>query len=291
MPWRHCDVNETLHLASTLNSIPAATDEEANLLAAVEMYAMALGCPATRRGKQKWAKEKQLFVGDECAALTLVVHADRVNENPQRLKPDKEGIIHGKLDNSISLAASLVALKRAKGNSHFSLLVTTAEETRKPKHGGRGFIDYLEALAKVQSEDFAAFLAKHRFVAVDVRPLDKNDVLDGEGKPVELGDGLVLRLEETKSNIKANSGIADHLRQVAERGDVVLFDFKGGGRTELGRSWQCFLEPNDVDREDYKVGWLQLPVRDCHKIVERSHIDDLRRLQWTLEELTKSEFV
>ena len=290
MAWRNCDIDETLELASTLNTIPSPTDEESTLLAAIEIYARALDCPTRRVGQRNWASEKQLLIGSEKAAVTLVVHADRVSENPQRLIPDDKGVIRGKLDNTISLAAALVALKRCSRASNVSILVTTAEETRKPKHGGRGFIDYLEEMSLNLKEDFANELAKHIYVAVDVRPLDKNDVVDDSGHPIELGDGLVLRLEETKSKVSADETISNHIRQVASKGNVVLFDFKGGGRTELGRSWISFLEPRQFKKSAYRIGWLQLPVRDCHKLVERTHVDDLRRLQWTLDELAKSSF-
>ena len=289
MAWRNCNIDETLELASTLNTIPSPTDEECILLAAIEIYARALDSQTKRLGRRNWAAEKQLLIGSEQAALTLVVHADRVSENPQRLLPDDKGVIRGKLDNTISLAAALVALKRSGKTNNVSILVTTAEETRKPKHGGRGFIDYLEEMSLHLKEDFANELAKHVYVAVDVRPLDKNDVLDESGLPIELGDGLVLRLEETKSKVSADEIISNHIRQVASKGNVVLFDFKGGGRTELGRSWISFLEPRKLDKSAYRIAWLQLPVRDCHKVVERTHIDDLRRLQWTLEELAKSQ--
>ena len=291
MAWSNCNIDETLELASTLNTIPSPTDEESSLLAAIEIYARALSYPTHRLGRRNWAKEKQLLIGSKEAELTLVVHADRVNENPQPLSPDGKGIIRGKLDNTISLAAALVALKRKGTHERTSILVTTAEETRKPKHGGRGFIDYLEEMSLQLTGAFTKELSKRLYVAVDVRPLDKNDVMDESGRPIELGDGLVLRLEETKSKVVADEVISDHLRKVTSSGDVTVFDFKGGGRTELGRGWISFLEPRKVDKRAYRIGWLQLPVRDCHKVVEKTHVDDVRRLQWTLEELTHSSLL
>jgi len=300
--WRSVCLDEVLALTDGLNGIPAPTDGEGDLLRRIERELAGTGLPVRTVGSSAWTAVPSLWVGDDGATTVLVVHGDRINEDGAALAKAGSGVLRGKCDNTPSLAVAVAAMRRAAlcgRRPAVALLVTTAEESRpapkadgpsvdeqgRPLHGGRGFIGFLEVRRSTLGSRFVEWLRGRRFLCIDVRPLDKGDTKHPDGRPVELGEGLVVRLREEISDLDADETMVRHLRDLAAAGGVEVVDFRGGGRTEVGRAWHSLLKGAGVRRDVYRAGWLQMPIRDYHTPGERMHEDDVRRLQWMVEGL------
>ncbi len=284
------DKEELKNFIKGLNSIPSLTDKEERLIECISQWCKAHELPTQRCGNRKLAKVAPLYIGDPDAKYVFVTHCDRTVENKKLTEPGNEEI-QGKLDNTASLALCLILFRRYLHKAlDIALLITTAEERADNQKGGRGFIDYLDFAKNNYAQDFESFMDKKRFICIDVRPLDKNGVLKADRSPMNLGDGIVLRLKEARENrviLEADPSLIAIIRQCANATRETLVDFGGEvipkGITELGRGWEKYLEKERLSPCKYHIAWIQPPIRNCETENERMSFRDLSSL-WNILE-------
>lgn len=280
-----CTLDAIVKFIDDLNQIPSPTDGEGNLLEYIT--GLVNGHLSIHSITPKsYLTVPPILVGNPDSKYILVAHCDRVQENSAPLNVWSNNIrnVEGKLDNTVSLAVCLRLVLELKPKNT-CLLITTSEESALipqvvggnplQRTGGRGFISYLE--------DHLPQIKNKYFICVDVRPLDKGDVYILPSNPMNLGEGLVLRLEEHRivsgndiCIVKADNSLVKLIRDCAARNNVTLVDFYGPrGISEIGRGWEALLNPNHVPQVDYHVAWIQPPMRDYHTIHEKMSGNDI----------------
>lgn len=296
-PKPFCKLDSIIEFLDSFNEIPSPTEGEEHLIKHVTVLANNNNIPVQTITRKPYLKVPPILVGNPDSAFILVTHCDRVTKDlkDKKVRPLSEispslifnnlnGNYEGKLDNTVSLAVCLYLMFELKPKNT-SLLITTAEElplnVENPPagnlhtKGGRGFISYLM--------DNTQKIKRRNFICIDVRPLDKGDVYIKPNDPMELGDGLVLRLEEHRSVngidrciVKADDLLVDKIRDCAANNNVTLIDFHGPkGTTEIGRGWEMFLKPIPFPKRDYHVAWIQPPIMDYHTTNEKMSGNDI----------------
>lgn len=291
-----CKQDSIIEFINSLNEIPSPTDGEEKLIEHIIELVTGHNIPITLITPKPYLGVRPILVGNPDSKYILVTHCDRVikDKKDNKVRPlceispplnynDLNSMFEGKLDNTVSLAVCLLLMFEIKPKNT-SLLITTAEELPLIENlpagnlhtkGGRGFISYLmDNTQKIKCKSF---------ICIDVRPLDKGDVFIKPNDQMDLGDGLVLRLEEHRSAngidrciVKADDFLVDKIRDCAANNNVTLVDFHGPkGTTEIGRGWEMFLEPIPFPQADYHVAWIQPPIRDYHTTHEKMSGNDI----------------
>jgi len=302
-----CDLDSIINDINILNRISSPTDGEGDLIKYITGLAIAQDIHVVEtfnpESYLEYLKEPPILIGNPDAKYILVTHCDRVVRDltSNKIKPlcygtpkleNNNGILTGKLDNSVSLAVCLSIILKLKP-LNTSLLITTAEELplqnlNPPLHndlnlhskGGRGFISYLDYLKYNNQEKK---IKEKGFICIDVRPLHNEDVFKTPGNLMALGDGLVLRLEEHrkvnriyKRILNADLNLVNIIRGCAADNNVTLVDFRGPkGTTEVGRGWEMFLKKIHFPPEDYHVFWIQPPITNYHTLHEQMSGNDI----------------
>ena len=282
-----CDLNSIINFTNCLNHIPSPTDGEDDLIMHITGLANEQNIPVQTITKKPYLEFPPILIGDPDAKFILVTHCDRKQENPAPLTEFNDAIkkLEGKLDNTISLAICLSLIMKIKP-LNTSLLITTSEEgplnPQVPnagylqKTGGRGLISFLEHNNQHIKDKF--------FICVDVRPLDNNNVFLEAGVPMQLGDGLVLRVNEIRKevNISADPELLYTIRDCAIRNNINLVRYdcnqligQRTGITELGRGWERLLNRLEFPEKDYHIAWLQPPILNYHTTHEQMSGKDI----------------
>ena len=271
-----CELNSIIHLINNLNFISSPTDGEGDLIKHIASLAVAQNISVQTIKPKPYLKVAPILIGAPDAKFILVTHCDRKQENPAPLTEFNDAIkkLEGKLDNTISLAICLSLIMKIKP-LNTSLLITTSEEGQLNPPvpnagylqgtGGRGLISFLEHNKQHIKDKF--------FICVDVRPLDNNSIFLETGVQMQLGDGLVLRINEIRNgvNISADPELLYTIRDCAIRNNINLVRYdcnrlngQRTGITELGRGWERLLNRLGFPITDYHIAWLQPPILKYH---------------------------
>lgn len=299
-----CLLDNIINDVNNLNAIASPTDAEEKLIDFIVGRLQGVGISYHRISPRPYLRVPPLLIGNPDAKYVLVTHCDRVIKINDKVEPlhetsqpiifnDFDSTLIGKLDNTVSLSICLKLMYETLPKNT-SLLVTTAEECglrnisedeklllkndKKHQKGGRGLISYLE--------DNVKDIEKKKFICVDVRPLDNGNVFINPGIPMQLGDGLVLRLEEHRKKngkydliLEADQELVGQIRTCAANINVSLIDFHGPkGTTELGRGWEKLLQPKNISSSDYQVAWIQPPIEHYHTTHEQMSSNDVINL-------------